>query len=198
MVLCSRNATHGEGARKAADSCVSDSYTLPAYSAEIWQVSKGLTRKYKSAVLKNQPAQAPWSTMLSPFSFFGCQVMGWFCLVGSGVFFLFSLVVWVFCGAGCVWEIWRGFVVGFGVWVGLFLFGFFSLFIVVCFFFHAETAAETFFFNTSEIYPKAVLDMTYLLNLGPESLGQILYRHFWLQRMPPQTHSALTWSLGCL
>lgn len=70
------------------------------------------------------------------------------------------------------------------------------MFVCVCV--YAETAAETLVFNTLEVYPKTGLEMTYLLNLEPESLGQILYRHFWLQVMPPQTHSALTRSLGCL
>lgn len=44
---------------KAADCCVSDSCALPTYSAESWLGSRGLTRKYKNAVLKNQPFQAP-------------------------------------------------------------------------------------------------------------------------------------------
>lgn len=59
MALCSRNATHGGVPWKAADCCVSDSCALPTYSAESWLGSKGLTRKYKNAVLKNQPFQAP-------------------------------------------------------------------------------------------------------------------------------------------
>lgn len=134
MALCSRNTTHGRGGMEGS-MCIQ---ILPTFSAESWLVSKGLTRKYKNAVLKNQPFQAPWSTLLS--------------------------------------------------------FSFGHLF----FFFFPETAAETFFFNNSEVYPKTGLEMTYLLNLGPESLGQILYRHFWLQLMPPQTHNAHARSLGCL
>jgi len=59
MALCSRNTAHGEGGTwKAVDCCVSDPCALPTCSAESWLGSKGLTRKYKNVVLKNQPFQA--------------------------------------------------------------------------------------------------------------------------------------------
>lgn len=57
MALCSRNTTHGRGGMEGSRLvCIQ---ILPTYSAESWLVSKGLTRKYKNAVLKNQPFQAP-------------------------------------------------------------------------------------------------------------------------------------------
>lgn len=55
MALCSRNTTHGRGGMEGS-MCIQ---ILPTFSAESWLVSKGLTRKYKNAVLKNQPFQAP-------------------------------------------------------------------------------------------------------------------------------------------
>lgn len=99
MALCSRNTTHGggdvEGSRLFCIWLLCPANLLSRKLAWV-QRSNGITRKYKNAVLKNQPFQAPWYTLLSS---------------SFGLFFFF-------------------------------------------FFFCAETAAETFFFKTSEVYPK--------------------------------------------